>query len=182
MDINLLPWREELQEENRRRFFLALGGIGIFCALFLLSLHIYLSARIDNQNSRNNYLTQQVNFYQEQIQQIDSLKKARQDLIDRMKVIQGLQAIRPFTVQLFDAVVRVIPNGLYISSIKRSGNSVAIDGKSQSHEYIAALMRNVDKSPLFSDPQLQQVKTESGEFQYQFTMTFTITPTSKAGS
>ena len=58
-----------------------------------------------------------------------------------MEVIQNLQAARPGIVHLFDELVKTLPDGVHLSSLKQSGNSLALSGKAESNARVSSYMR-----------------------------------------
>lgn len=175
IDVNLLPWREEQRAENLRHYLVSLVAVALATMIIAVGVHYYYIAQIENQNSRNQYLKSQVALFQKQIQEIATLKKSREALVSRMRVIQGLQAQRPFSVKVFDELVKIIPDGLFIQSIAKQGNAVTITGSAESNTNISDLMRNINKSKLFHNPQLAGIDEKSlGEFKRSFSMRMNI--------
>ena len=100
---------------------------------------------------------------EQQIKEIRELKKKRESLIERMKVIQDLQGNRPVVVKIFDEVVRTVPDGVYYKNVKASGDSINIVGFAESNNRVSNLMRNLDSSELFQAPNLSKVQTSGKE-------------------
>ncbi|MGQ9425027.1 PilN domain-containing protein [Gilvimarinus sp. F26214L] len=171
--INLLPWRDEERQEKKKEFFTVLGG---FCILGVLCGYVWVStvqAAIDNQNSRNNLLQKEINALQQQVAEIKELKERRAQLLERMKVIQDLQGTRPVIVRYFDGIVRAVPDGVYLTKLVRNGDQISLDGIADSHSRISALMRNLDESDWFADPNMATITAApgAGEQAQRFTMT-----------
>jgi type IV pilus assembly protein PilN len=80
-----------------------------------------------------------------------------------MKVIQALQASRPEVVKLFDGIVRLIPQGLYLTTLSRKEDTVQIDGKAESNTRVSALMRNIEASKLLFDPKLSVIQADESK-------------------
>lgn len=149
--INLLPWRDEQRQEKKKEFFTVLGG---FCILGVLCGYVWVSgvqSSIDNQNSRNSRLGEEIAALEKQVNEIKDLKKRRAELLDRMKVIQDLQGTRPVIVRYFDELVRAVPEGLWVVNLKRTGELISIQGIGESTQRVSALMRNLDSSEWFKD-------------------------------
>jgi type IV pilus assembly protein PilN len=174
IDVNLLPWREEMREENRKHYFISLFAALLLALIATAGVHYYYHSQIAHQNSRNNYLSSQVQLYQRQIKEIQNLKNTRELLLQRMRVIQGLQAMRPFTVRVFDGLVQTIPDGIFVISITKNGNTVTVDARAESNTRISEFMRNINRSKLFTHPILGQIDSQNGEFKRSFTMTMQI--------
>ena len=161
--INLLPWRELLRKEREREFYSIAGGAAFLMGLVIVYIHFHMAGVIDNQNGRNAFLDQEIKKVESQIKEIDSLETEKSQLLARMKVIEELQGQRPQMVHLFDEVVKAIPDGLYLTSIKKSGSSVAIEGIAQSNARVSAFMRNIDASHWLAEPKLDVIEALSGK-------------------
>ncbi|MGV6807198.1 MAG: PilN domain-containing protein [bacterium] len=176
--INLLPWREQYREEKRKEFFalLALTAIVAFVLLFVWDR--YVNSRIEWQQSRNEYLQQEITKLDKQVAEIRELKKRRQEMIDRMQVIQNLQSNRPETVKLFDELVKAVPDGLFLSNLNRKGTVVSLKGYSESNNRVSSLMRQLDASVKYSDSNLTKVNADDvlGEDGSTFEMNVRIKP------
>ena len=173
--INLLPWRDEYRREKQQEFLTVLG---VVAAITALAGYLWISSvngAIEGQQKRNQILNKEIEALEEKVKEIDELKKRRAELLDRMKVIQALQGERPVIVRYFDELVRAIPEGIYLTSLDRTGNVINLRGITESNVRVSALMRNVDESEWFSTPNLSsvQAKPEFGEQASEFTMSFT---------
>ena len=156
--INLLPWRELLRKEREREFYSISGGAAFFMGLVVLYIHFHVAGMIETQNGRNLFLDQEIKKVENQIKSIKQLEAEKSQLLARMKVIEELQGQRPQMVHLFDEVVKAIPDGVYLSSIKQSGASVAIEGVAQSNARVSAFMRNIDSSQWLTEPKLNVIE------------------------
>ena len=171
--INLLPWRQAYREEKKREF---LGIIAVVFAVAALGAYTWISsveASIENQNSRNNLLEQEITKLEAQVKEISELKKVRDDLLARIKVIQDLEGTRPVIVRYFDDFVRAVPDGVYITLMDRKGTSITIEGVAESYNRVASFMRNLDASDWFASPNLTSVTAapDEGEQASKFKMT-----------
>src|SRR5688572_30768251 len=135
--INLLPWRQVYREEKKREF---LGIIAVVFAVAALGAYTWISsveASIENQNSRNRLLEQEIVKLEAQVKEISELKKVRDDLLARIKVIQDLEGTRPVIVRYFDDFVRAVPDGVYITLMDRKGTLITIEGVAESYNRVA---------------------------------------------
>lgn len=169
--INLLPWRDEQRKERRKQFAFIAGGSAVLMLLVVLYVHIYVGSMISNQDSRNQYLQQQIDEVNSKIKEISDLEQQKQQLLARMKVIEQLQQNRPEVVHLFEALAKAVPEGLYLASIKQSGNTLTIDGDAQSNARVSSFMRNLDASPWFDNPVLDVIQAQDKRVR---TRTFTL--------
>ena len=58
----------------------------------------------------------------------------------------------------FDELVSILPDGIYLTRIKRVGNKVSIYGRAEYNSQISALMRNVEASSWLAHPALEEIK------------------------
>ena len=157
--INLLPWREELRKEQTNQF-LTMMVIGLLItAAIIVAIHINISGMINHQNSRNKILQDEIQRLDIELMKIQGLEDTKAKLLSRMEIIQSLQQKRPQIVHLFDEVVRTIPEGLHITDIKQSGDSVTIEGIAESNGRVSAYMRNIDNSEWMTKPRLQVIES-----------------------
>ncbi|MCU0118219.1 PilN domain-containing protein [Pseudomonas sp. B2M1-30] len=162
--INLLPWREERREERRKRFLLSLIGVvvGSVGAVFIADQII--GNAIARQVARNDYIGKQITVVDERIKQISDLKAHRQQLVERMRIIQDLQGNRQISGRIFDQLARTLPDGVYFTEVKMVGNTLSINGAAESNNRVSDLMRNLDASDWFDAPSLNEVKaTTAGQ-------------------
>jgi len=160
-NINLLPWRERLREERKQQFLVTLGITAALAAVILLGVDRVLVSQIGNQTARNQYLSEQIALLDMEIAEIRLLQQQKRDLTARMTVIQDLQGRRPVIVRLFDELVRTLPEGIHYDTITRTEASISIIGIAESNARVSALMRALEESEWFADPDLRQVTAEN---------------------
>ena len=156
--INLLPWRDELRKEQQRQFLTIMGLSVVLMILIILAVHIQYANLISTQNQRNQFLTAQIAEVDAQIKEIEKLESDKQSLQARISVIQQLQGNRPEIVHLFDEIARILPQGLYLKSIKQEGKTITIVGYAQSNARVSAFMRNIEASDWLDKPVLDVIK------------------------
>ncbi|MBD9426527.1 PilN domain-containing protein [Pseudomonas sp. PDM15] len=156
--INLLPWREQLREERKQRFLVAMGGTLVIAGGLIFLGGQYLGGAIDQQNARNEFIKKEIAVLDARIKEISELKERRQQLLERMKIIQDLQGNRPIIGRIFDQLVRTLPDGVYFTELKRTDKSIAIVGAAESNNRVSSLMRNLDASEWLVAPNLTEVK------------------------
>lgn len=163
--INLLPWREERREQLRKEFLTVLGGVVLAGCLVVGGVVNTYNSWIDNQKARNAYLQSHIDELNKQVEEIKQLKQKRAQLIARMKVIQDLQGNRPLIVRIFDDMVRTLPDGVYYTSVERKGDLIRLKGTAESNNRVSSLMRKLESSEWFKDPNLTAVEAnpEFGE-------------------
>ncbi len=156
--INLLPWREELRKEQQRQFLTIMGLSVVLMLLIIAAVHIQYANRIEAQNKRNQFLTNEIAKVDEQIKEIKKLERDKQSLQARIKVIQQLQGNRPEIVHLFDEIARILPQGLYLKSVTQKGKTITIVGYAQSNARVSAFMRNIEASDWLDKPVLDIIR------------------------
>jgi type IV pilus assembly protein PilN len=156
--INLLPWRESQRKKRKKNFYLASGLSAALATAIVLYINLYIGAPIKNQTQRNKYLQEQIAILDKQIQKIKNLEKEKEKLLARMKIIEQLQTSRPQIVHVFDEMVRALPSGIYLESMKRQGRMEVLNGVAESNARVSIFMRNLDSSLVFEDPRLEVVQ------------------------
>jgi type IV pilus assembly protein PilN len=158
--INLLPWRESERKRKRQEFILSIGAALATAALVTLVGRWQMNSAIEHQNGRNRIISEEIAELDKQIQEILGLENQKRRLLARMEVIETLQRSRPEIVHIFDEVVRVLPEGVYLTYLKQSGTRFEIRGVAQSSTRVSAFMRNIDASEWLADPALRIVETK----------------------
>jgi type IV pilus assembly protein PilN len=176
--INLLPWREELRQEQKKQFVLMSVMTCVLAAAIVGLIHFQMQAKIDYQLSRNSFMTNQITKVDEEIKEISELKKVRRSLIERMEVIQDLQGSRPSIVHLFSEIVASVPNGVYLESLAQTGNNLLINGQAESNARVSTYMRNLSASEWLKDPNLTIIEVEDITVNRISTFTLTVKQTS----
>jgi type IV pilus assembly protein PilN len=157
--INLLPWREQERKVRRREFMIAAGG-AIIASVVLIGVGKLLYAGwTDAQIAKNNILKKEIVKLDAQIADIQDLETRKQRLVARMEIIERLQRKRPEIVHLFDEIVKTVPEGVYLTQIKQTGNKLEIHGVAQSSTRVSTFMRNIDSSVWMDNPVLLVVES-----------------------
>jgi type IV pilus assembly protein PilN len=175
--INLLPHREIRRKQQQQQFFILLFGVLVIGAAVWFVVHTYLDEQHELQMSRNKYLQDEIVKLDKQIAEIQKLKDQTAALLARKRVVETLQGNRSEVVHLLDQLVRQLPDGVYLKSIKQSGPRVTINGFTQSQARVSTLMRNLESSPQLEDPKLVEIKavTQGGLRINEFLLNINIT-------
>lgn len=172
--INLLDWRAAARERKRKRFLtaLALAAVASVVAVGVIPM-LYYNHLIESQESRNQYLQNQIAIADRQLVEIRSLQKTRESLITRMRIIEQLQQSRSGIVHYFDQLVSTLPNGVYLRKLIQKGNTTTLDGVAESNARVSDYMVNFDDADWFTDPRLIVIKSsENGPQRFaDFTLT-----------
>jgi type IV pilus assembly protein PilN len=171
--INLLPWRAERRKQRQKEFYTMLGGAALLAVVLSFGIVKYFDILIGTQNARNTRLTTEIAALDEQIKEIEALDKKKAELLARKAVIEQLQANRSQMVHLFDELVRTIPDGVRLNSIKQAGTQLTLDGVAQSNARVSSYMRAIEQSTWMSKPELSIIEARPGSdkaLPYGFTL------------
>lgn len=156
--INLLPHRELARAARRRQFNILLGMAVAAGVVVVLLGHSFIAASQSTQDARNAFLDQEIAKLDTQIGEIKKIREQTQALLARKQVVETLQSNRTEVVHLFDQMIRLLPEGLYLKSFSQAGNVVTLSGYTQSSARVSTLMRNLESSPWFDSVSLVEIK------------------------
>jgi len=160
--INLLPWRDAQRKERKLAFLVALGVAALAAGVTAFAAYLLYGSMIEAQQHRNTQLRMAIKTLDKEIEEINSLESAKQKFIARMEIIEKLQRSRPEIVHVFDEIVRTLPEGVYLTSVKQSGMRLKFEGIAQSSTRVSSFMRNIDGSQWLRNPGLEVVQTTKG--------------------
>ena len=176
--INLLPWRTERRKLREREFYMMLGG-AVVAGILAMFLWVYwMDARLENQDSRNALLTQEIKALDVKLTEIKTLEETRSRLLQRKQIIEQLQANRSQMVHLFDELVKTIPDGVRLNSMKQTGDTLTLTGVAQSNASVAEYMKRLDGSQWLKRSDLQQTEAKGGDRREPFAFGLTVKLTS----
>lgn len=155
--INLLPHREVKRAARQRQFTLLLGSVALLGIAVVILGYLALEARVNTQANRNAYLKTEIAKLDKDIAAIKGLKEQTRALLARKQAVETLQTNRSNEVHLLDQLVRLLPEGLYLKSIKQTGNTINLQGYAQSSARVSSLMRNLEASPWLESPTLVEI-------------------------
>lgn len=156
--INLLPHRQEKRAQRKKQMAVGAGVAAAIGLVIGLLGHTYFSGRVDTQRARNTYLSEETKKLDAQIEKIKTIKEQTADLMARKQVVESLQTNRAESVHLMDQLVRQLPEGMWIKSVKQTAQIVNIIGYAQTNGRISTLMRNLDGSEWLEKPELVEIK------------------------
>lgn len=179
--INLLPWREELRRERQKQFIMSLMMTAILGVVLVFLVGMFFDQKIRHQQYRNELVSVEIRQLESRIKRIDELERTRARLISRKQVIEELQASRSTTVELLDNLAKSIPVGVTLGAIRQQGMNLSLIGSSQSNARVSAYLKELDRSDLFLNPQLDYVrsatKAASPTEPYEFSIGVKLRPT-----
>src|SRR5512134_780991 len=156
--INLLPHREERRKRARVHFGVMGGMTALLGIVIVAAGWLVLSQRISVQEGRNSFLKAEITKLDKEIDEIKEVKDKIAALLARKQVIETLQTDRVQTVYLLDELVRQMPEGVFLKSVKQRGAGIELVGYAQSNARVSTLMRNIESSPWLASPHLVEVK------------------------
>jgi type IV pilus assembly protein PilN len=157
--INLLPHREQKRQARQRQFVSMAIGLAVLALAVVGLVHVGIAARIETQNGRKALLKTEIAKLDEQIKEIDKLREQTQALLARKQIVETLQSNRTEAVHALDQLVRQLPDGVYLRSVKQSGARLTLIGYAQSNARVSTLMRNIESSPWLEKPELVEIKS-----------------------
>jgi len=170
--INLLPWRAERRKQRQNEFFTLLGLCAGGAMLLAFGAVQYFDGLVSNQQDRNGLLEREIVALKVKTAEIVALEKKKSDLLARKTVIEQLQANRSQMVHLFDDLVRTLPDGVRLNSVKQTGNALTLEGMTQSNARVSSYMRNIEAAGWMSKADLGviEIKGEDKSMPYFFRM------------
>lgn len=175
--VNLLPHRAE-KRKARQLQFIILSAISLVLGGVIVGfVHVAISTQISYQERRNAYLKQEISVLDKQIEEIRKLREQTQALLARKTVVENLQSTRSDVVHLLDQMLRILPDGVYLRSLKQTGYKISIVGYAQSSARVSTLMRSIEDSPWLDTPTLIEVhaSTVGGTRLSEFSLNFNLT-------
>ena len=175
--INLLPHREE-KRRARQMQFVVLSVVSLALGALVWALvHVAISTQISYQERRNDYLKQETLILDRQIAEIKKLREHTKSLLERKDAVEKLQSDRSRVVHLMDQMLKILPEGVYIKSIKQNGDAINLVGYAQSNARVSTLMRAIEDSAWLESPALVEIHAASanGARVNEFTLTFNLT-------
>ena len=161
--INLLPWRAERRKQRQKEFGVMLGLSAIAAVVLSFLIITFYNGQISGQNERNAFLTNQITQLDKQIVEIEELDRKKAKLLARKEVIEQLQANRSQMVHLFDSLVRTIPDGVVLTSIKQDDVILTLEGRAQSNARVSTYMRNLEGSGWMTNPELSIIEAKGDD-------------------
>lgn len=175
--VNLLPHRAE-KRRARQVQFVAFSIISLIAGAIIVGfVHVAIMTEISYQERRNAYLKKEISVLDKQIDEIKKLREQTQSLLARKTVVEDLQSTRSDVVHLLDQMLRILPDGVYLKTIKQTGVKISLVGYAQSNARVSTLMRAIEDSPWLDTPTLLEIKAVKvnkdriNEFSLNFNLT-----------
>ncbi len=164
--INLLPYREILEQKQKKRFQLVMAGGVIAGGVAAFLIWGALAALVANQESRNEELNAGIKELDAQIVKVRELQAQKQSFLERKQKVEELDNKR-----FVDTVNQLVPEGAYLTAIQNIGgsdatisNTYTLVGKAISDNKVAMFMTALPSTGVFDIPKLDSInKTDNGQ-------------------
>jgi type IV pilus assembly protein PilN len=156
--VNLLPHREEKRKRREQQFAVLAGFSAVVALLVAGAVWLFLDSQVTQQQSNVAYMKGEIDKLDKQIEEIRKIREETASLLAKKQVVEGLQSNRSEPVQLLDQLLRQLPEGVYLKSIKQTGPKVNVVGYAQSNARVSTLMRNLGASPYLENPELIEIR------------------------
>lgn len=186
--INLLPHREAARKRRKEAFQVVMGVSLVIGLLLAGIIYGWFQSRIEEQQDRNRVLKTEIAVLDKQIKEIAGLEAEITSLRERQKAVEDLQSDRNLPVHLLNELVQQLPEGVYISELKQTGQMIEMKGVAQSNERVSEVLRNLsNNTPWFAKPELKEIVASTVNVTpkdvrkaVNFTLTFTLVRTAEA--
>lgn len=171
--INLLPHRQIRRAERQREFGLMAALVAVVMAAILFVSWSYIKSRIEDQQSRNQRLQDEITRLDSEIVAITGLKDQIKRVLERKQIVEGLQSDRNQAVSVLDELARQLPEGVTLKSVKQNGNEIDLRGVADTNARVATLVHNLSASALVQNPNLVEIKANNSQpelKQYEFVL------------
>lgn len=174
--INLLPWREQQRQASQQKFLILISSIVVLSLFIMYLIGGFYDSLRTGQEIKNNYLQAEIRKINTHIREINDLNTQKSNLQRRIRLIEELQGNRNLGTQVIDEIVRIVPSGVYLTSLELNGKMVKVIGRSESNNRLSQMLRQVDSSYLLEKPSIQGIITgeQTNRLLSDFTMHFYV--------
>ena len=159
--INLLPWREELRQRRQKSFIQQTLLIGLVTLLVLAAAGQLIDVTIDAQKQRNNLIQAEINSVNIEIQEVRALRKKRDQLLNWIEIVQGLQQNRNDIIHTLNSIAHATSDQLYLTLLKQDSSTLTLEGEANGNRQISYLMRNLAQAKTLENPTLTDVSAST---------------------
>lgn len=160
--INLLPHREAARKRQKEQFFTQLGLSALLGGVISGAIFTWYQGQISAQQERNQFLTREIAKLDAEIKDIATLQAQIASLRARQTAVEDLQAGRNLPVYLLEELVKQLPEGVFLRTMKQDNATVLLTGTAQSQERVSELLRNLaNNSPALTRPELVEIVAAS---------------------
>ena len=161
--FNLLPHRAQKQMWHKRALARQVGLVLTFAFLTAMLIHVCILARLDYLEAYNRELQFALMQIIPASRASQQLLKQREDMLERQKVLERLDARRSASVMILDDVARALPSDVYLTRLEEDGEMIRLEGKAVSNVTIVKFFESLVKSERLSGLALEEIRTQEGE-------------------
>jgi len=173
IQINLLPWRAQARQIQKVQFIFLSIFFFILAILAIIVSHIYFSMQLSNQLHLNEYLQSEIDKEQLQLTNLSDKQKDKVQLETQMHYIINLYNQSYDAIRLMNELPPLVPESIFLDKIARNANLISLNGIAQSDYDVTLFKQNLDKSPFFSNPIVNQISSEKNSRQASFEINVT---------
>ena len=156
--INLLPHREAARKRRRENFQATMLASALIGLMIAGAIYWWFQMQIEEQQGKNQFLQSEIKLLEGQIKEIATIEEEIAALRARQKAVEDLQSDRNLPVHLLSELVQQLPDGVYITALKQTNQSVELQGMAQSNERVSEMLRNLsNNTPWLSKPELVEI-------------------------
>jgi len=156
--INLLPHREAARKRRKEAFQATMFASFLLGLLIAGAIYWWFQMMLEEQQGKNTFLQSEIKVLEGQIKEIASIEEEIAALRARQKAVEDLQSDRNLPVHLLSELVKQLPDGVYITSLKQADQVITMQGMAQSNERVSEMLRNLaNNTPWFSKPELVEI-------------------------
>ena len=156
--INLLPHREAARKRRRETFQATMVASALVGLVIAGIIYWWFQMMIEDQQAKNAFLKSEIKVLENQIKEIATIEEEIAALRARQKAVEDLQSDRNLPVHLLSELVQRVPDGVYITTLKQTNQTVAMQGMAQSNERVSEMLRNLsNNTPWLSKPELVEI-------------------------
>ncbi len=170
IEINLLPWREAQRQRRSKRFYLALALMALVGLGGGYGATWYYEQQLVAQQQRHDLIRQRTAELDRDIRTVSEYEERLATLKRRIEVLQQLQAERPQTVHVFNALAASLEEGVHYASLRRQGAQLRLTGLADDNRQVSAQLRALEASPVLDVPVLSEVEAEEGERRFDLSV------------
>ena len=156
--INLLLHREAARKRRRETFQATMLASALVGLVIAGGIYWWFQMQIEEQQGKNQFLQTEIKVLEGQIKEIATIEEEIAALRARQKAVEDLQSDRNLPVHLLSELVPQLPDGVYITTLKQTNQTVAMQGMAQSNERVSEMLRNLsNNTPWLSKPELVEI-------------------------